>query len=43
MRQMGQANFDTIKPIFEKIIKIGKLKEIPGIVLVNIINKKYLF
>ena len=33
----------SIKPIFENIIKIGKLKDIPGIVLVNIINKKYLF
>ena len=33
----------SIKPIFEKIIKIGKLKDMPGIVLVNMINKKYLF
>ena len=33
----------SIKPIFENIIKIGKLRDIPGIVLVNIINKKYLF
>jgi len=33
----------SIKPIFENIIKIGKLKDMPGIVLVNIINKKYLF
>ena len=33
----------SIKPIFENIIRNGKLKDIQGIVLVNIINKKYLF